>query len=531
MASFDAALAVDPSNHILYSNRSASLMFLKRYDDALKDAEKCLELQPSFAKGYSRKGGALFELQRLEEAEEAYTKALELDPANAQYKEALDLVKRSKKPSFPGIFSSPEAQMRLMSDARTRTLMSQPDFVSMLNSIGENPSTMSSYLQDERFKLALEVALGISTDIRPEAGTKQEEQGAKEVDGPQPQQQEQVEEEDVEKKKAYEEKDEGNKAYRAKKFDEAISHYDKAIQLYDRDISFITNKAAVKFEMGLYEECIKDCEHAIDKGRELRADYKLIARAMTRIGNALVKMNKLEEAVVMYNRSLTEHRNAETLKRLNETEKALKEANEAAYVDLDLCSEEKEKGNAAFKEQKYPEAVKHYTEALKRGPPKVNPEAHKLYSNRAACYTKLGAWNEGLKDADMCIELAPEFAKGYSRKGHLQFFMKEYNKAMQTYEEGLKHDPENNELKEGLRRCIQAINSMNSGEMSDEERKQRQERALADPEIQGILTDPVMRNVLRDMEENPAAAQKHLSHPDVAKKFEKLVAAGIVQIR
>ena len=82
----------------------------------------------------------------------------------------------------------------------------------------------------------------------------------------------------------------------------------------------------------------------------------------------------------------------------------------------------------AFKLQKYDEAHAHYTEALKRGPPSVNEEAYKLYSNRAACYTKLGAWNEGLKDAEECIQLNPNFGKGYSRKGHLQFFMKEYDK-------------------------------------------------------------------------------------------------------
>lgn len=54
----------------------------------------------------------------------------------------------------------------------------------------------------------------------------------------------------------------------------------------------------------------------------------------------------------------------------------------------------------------------------------VAPTLPLCSSHRAACYTKLGAWNEGLKDAEECIRLEPSFAKGYSRKGHLQFFMK-----------------------------------------------------------------------------------------------------------
>lgn len=37
--------------------------------------------------------------------------------------------------------------------------------------------------------------------------------------------------------------------------------------------------------------------------------------------------------------------------------------------------------------------------------------------------------------------------------------------------------------------------------------------------------------VLQDMQEDPAAAQQHMRHPDISRKIEKLVAAGILQIR
>jgi tetratricopeptide (TPR) repeat protein len=69
----------------------------------------------------------------------------------------------------------------------------------------------------------------------------------------------------------------------------------------------------------------------------------------------------------------------------------------STHPSAHLSCTAQEKGNDAFKEHRYPEAVAHYTEALKRGPPAVNPDAHKLYSNLAATYTKLGAYPEGIK--------------------------------------------------------------------------------------------------------------------------------------
>lgn len=82
------------------------------------------------------------------------------------------------------------------------------------------------------------------------------------------------------------------------------------------------------------------------------------------------------------------------------------------------------------------------------------------YSNRAASYIKLGALPEAKKDAEKCIELDPQFVKGYLRKGAAQFFMKEHDKALETYQLGLKIDPSNQELLDGVRRSVFRLHSV-----------------------------------------------------------------------
>lgn len=56
---FSQAIELDPSNHVLYSNRSGAYASLRSYELALQDAKKTTELKPDWAKGWGRQGAAL----------------------------------------------------------------------------------------------------------------------------------------------------------------------------------------------------------------------------------------------------------------------------------------------------------------------------------------------------------------------------------------------------------------------------------------------------------------------------------------
>ncbi|CAM0906680.1 unnamed protein product [Alopecurus aequalis] len=259
-----------------------------------------------------------------------------------------------------------------------------------------------------------------------------------------------VSNEEKERKAAAQKKKEaGNASYKKKDFETAIQHYTKAMELDDEDISYLTNRAAVYIEMGKYDECIKDCDEALERGSQLPGNSKMVARALTTKGTALAKLaknaNDYDIAIEMYQKALRVHQNDDTLNKINEAEKA-------KDLQQQLADEEREKGNDMCKQKNYPEAIKHYNEALKR-----NPKDVRVYSEGAACYAKLGVILDGLKDAVKCIELDPTFSEGYTRKGALLFLKKEHDRAMEIYQAGLKHDPENQELLDGIRRCAEAM--------------------------------------------------------------------------
>lgn len=102
---YTQAISENPSDHTIYSNRSASFHNLKNFDKALEDANKCVEINASWGKGYQRKGMAYHGMKKYQEAMEAYGQGIERDPQNAQLKTGLQQVITEKRQSEQQPFS------------------------------------------------------------------------------------------------------------------------------------------------------------------------------------------------------------------------------------------------------------------------------------------------------------------------------------------------------------------------------------------------------------------------------------------
>lgn len=138
--------------------------------------------------------------------------------------------------------------------------------------------------------------------------------------------------------------------------------------------------------------------------RQIRADYKVIAKALGRIGTAYAKKGDFTSAIKYYEKSLTEHRTPDVLNKLREIERTKAEADRQAYIDPEKGAIAREEGNVLFKNGDFAGAVKSYTESIKRDP--TDPRG---YNNRAAAYTKLVALPEALKDVNEAIKIDPTF--------------------------------------------------------------------------------------------------------------------------
>merc|ERR1712012_325548 len=129
-------------------------------------------------------------------------------------------------------------------------------------------------------------------------------------------------------------------------------------------------------------------------------------------------------------------------------------------------------------------------------------------------------------DCDASISLDPGFVKAYLRKANGLKAMGQTQKAMDVYSKAMELDPNSDEAKNGYKDC--AVHQYSGNRSSNPE--EVKQRAMNDPEVQQIMSDPAMRMILEQMQSDPQAVQEHLQNPAIMQKIMKLKDAGLISM-
>lgn len=233
--------------------------------------------------------------------------------------------------------------------------------------------------------------------------------------------------------------------------EEAINCYDKSILIANTSESW-HNKGQALVELGKYSESLEACEISII----LEKDPRKIAQDLSSKGIVLTDLNRLDEAIQYFNRSINMSID-------------LKD-------DVTLATALNNKGNTLSKLGRYNESIEAYNRAIElynsRGIKAAN-----AWNNKARIFNKQGKYNDSKSATDKTIALIPDYANRiikssqfclehgryddailyaddairinpynatfWNYKGVAYFRKREYNVSIQNYDRALELDPQN----------------------------------------------------------------------------------------
>lgn len=123
----------------------------------------------------------------------------------------------------------------------------------------------------------------------------------------------------------------------------------------------------------------------------------------------------------------------------------------------------KNRGNELFRSGRYQQAAEQYTEAVK-----LDPKNALVFSNRSLTHVKLSDYPSALADACRCVEIRPQWAKGYLRKAVALEGLGRYEEVMATAVDGFKRSSDgilSRDIIECWFRANQKIHQLPEGSM------------------------------------------------------------------
>merc|ERR1711998_456758 len=216
--------------------------------------------------------------------------------------------------------------------------------------------------------------------------------------------------------------------FKAEQYERAVKHLTVALSLDEKSHVLFSNRCTAYIALEQYDKAMEDADECV----RLQPAW---AKGYLRRGSVYFRMGQLEKSEIVLKEGLDLDPGNDALKKeLEAVMNAIAERMARQRESL----EAKERAIEAFNEQNYRGAVDLLKKAIK-----LDPDNHIFYSNRAAAYMAMEQYDKALADADDCIRLQPNWAKGYSRRGAALFRMEKLGPARDAFEKGLELDKDN----------------------------------------------------------------------------------------
>lgn len=230
------------------------------------------------------------------------------------------------------------------------------------------------------------------------------------------------------------------------RFDEALSHYEKAVELFPRYVDAYTNWANALSKQGRSKEAAQKARRALELDSASELGHLNLADALFDLGHPEEAIAHYKEALQRNPRLLSAYNNyGNTLVSLGRPEEAIGLYQKALEIHPEDHEVHVNLGTALSRTGREEEALFHFRKALALRPD--FPEAH--YTLGAFLLQK-GNAEKALEEFQEAIRLKPNFAEGYTGLGLALEKQGDLEAAIAAYEEALRLKPDLAQARERL---------------------------------------------------------------------------------
>lgn len=268
----------------------------------------------------------------------------------------------------------------------------------------------------------------------------------------------------------------GNDCFKKKDFNNAINWYTQAIEKWDKDHTYFSNRSACYDGIGDYANAAEDGRSCIRVNKQFIKGYFRLATALEKQGlyqeavNAIIgglaveprnkdllTMKSRCEEQIRKEKSRNLQAQSESLLKQGDLQGAYKALESARAIDSDnaalqrrfqevQCEYEaaekarraglsgperlKEQGDDKYKAGMFEEAITLYTRCINESSP-GNATTIKALSNRSACYKQLSNFDNTIEDCTTVLEYEPDNVKALVRRAQAFEAVERYKLALQ----------------------------------------------------------------------------------------------------